>query len=106
MDRIANGHTEDFFYLGGLWDTMKTAGKGGVIGAATGGAGMPAKAGAAALGASAPLASTAGVAAEAKTVRLPGISRRQANEGGSRMTFEEEKSVIFLIGLTLAGAAI
>ncbi|MDR3176012.1 MAG: hypothetical protein LBU06_05720 [Desulfovibrio sp.] len=68
MDRIANGHTEDFFYLGGLWDTMKAAGKGGVIGAATGGAGMLAKAGAAALGASAPLASTAGVAAEVMTM--------------------------------------
>jgi hypothetical protein len=64
MDRIATGHTEDFFYLGGLLETLKATGKGGVVGAATGGAGVLAGKGLAAVGASAPVASIGRAAAE------------------------------------------
>jgi hypothetical protein len=49
---------------GGLWETLKATGKGGVIGAATGGAGAFAGKGLAAVGASAPLTSIGRAAAE------------------------------------------
>jgi hypothetical protein len=68
MDRIANGHMEDFFYIGGLQESLAATAKGGVIGGATGGAGVLAKTGAAALGASVPVASAAGIAAEIATM--------------------------------------
>ena len=74
MARIKEGHTEDFFYLSSLPSVLEAAGKGGVVGAATGGSGVLVNKAAMALGAGVKTAAAAGVGAEIATMPTAGAA--------------------------------